>query len=295
MPIPELEILAPAKVNLFLAVLGRRPDGYHDLVSVMQKLELYDRVHLRRSGPGISLHCSLPTIPADSRNLAWQAARHFFEQTGVKDDVCITLQKEIPVAAGLGGGSSDAAAVLLGLNRLCATGLTEEVLQAMAARLGADVPFFVAAMTTALARGTGTELSSIEAPRGYWLVLVNPGFAVSTRWVYDNLLLTSAGNPYTLPGYSNLPGYAASLLDRAFGHDNGDPGLFNDLEAVTIGAHPLIRTIKEQLLRDGAFAALMSGSGPTVFGLFRQFEVAENSCKAFREIYPDVFLVAPLQ
>jgi len=294
MPIHELEILAPAKVNLFLAVLGKRLDGYHDVVSVMQKLDLADRLYLRRAGPGISLQCSSTTVPEDSRNLAWQAARLFFDQTVIKDDVRITLHKKIPVAAGLGGGSSDAAAVLLGLNSLFSAGLSEEILLAMAARLGADVPFFVADMKTALATGTGTELRSIDGPEGYWVVLVNPGLAVSTRWVYDNLLLTSDCNPYKLSGYSYLPEYAASLLDAVFHQGSSGPGLFNDLEAVTIGKYPVIRTIKEQLLGNGAFAALMSGSGSTVFGLFRQLDLAEDSCNRFRQRYQDVFLVAPL-
>jgi len=294
MLIHELEILAPAKVNLFLAVLSKRADGYHDIVSVMQKLDLADRLHICLEGSGISLHCPSSAVPEDTSNLAWKAARLFFDQTGIKADVRITLHKEIPVSAGLGGGSSDAAAVLLGLNRLCAAGLEKEVLLSMAARLGADAPFFVADMKTALATGTGTELQPIDGPKGYWLVLVNPGLAVSTQWVYENLILTSDANPYKLSGYSHLPEYAASLLEAVFHRGSSEPGLFNDLEAVTVGTHPVICTIKEQLLTDGAFAALMSGSGSTVFGLFRQLDLAEISRNKFRQMYQDVFLVAPL-
>lgn len=294
MPIHALDILAPAKVNLFLSVLGERPDGYHDIVSVMQKIDLVDRLHICLGGNGISLRCPSSTIPADSRNLAWQAARLFFERTGIDDGVAITLHKAIPVAAGLGGGSSDAAAVLLGLNTLCSAGLHEEELLAMAATLGADVPFFVADMPTALVTGTGTELQSIAVPEGYWLVLVNPALAVSTRWVYENLLLTSEANPYKLSGYSYLAEYAASLLEVGFGSGGRKHGLFNDLEAVTVKKHPIIFTIKEQLLADGAFTALMSGSGSTVFGLFRQFDLARKSQTNFQQLYRDVFLVAPL-
>jgi len=294
MPNHELEVLAPAKVNLFLSVLGKRADGYHDVVSVMQKLDLADRLHIRLEGTGISLHCPSSTIPEDSRNLAWKAARLFFDQTGIKDGVRITLHKKIPVAAGLGGGSSDAAAVLVGLNSLCSTGLDTEILLNMAARLGADVPFFVADMKTALATGTGTKLHAIDGPEGYWLLLVNPGLEVSTRWVYENLILTSGDNPYKLSGYSYLSEYAASLLEAGFNRGSSEHGLFNDLETVTVAKHPLISTIKEQLLADGAFAALMSGSGPTVFGLFRQRDLAEKSCHAFSQLYRDVFLAAPL-
>jgi 4-diphosphocytidyl-2-C-methyl-D-erythritol kinase len=294
MSIRELEILAPAKVNLFLAVLGKRFDGYHDIVSVMQKLDLADRICLRQEGDGISLHCPSATIPEDSRNLAWQAARLFFDRTGIKENVCMTLHKKIPVAAGLGGGSSDAAAVLLGLNTLCSAGLSEEVLLSMAVGLGADVPFFVSGLQTALVTGTGTELQPIAGPSGYWLVLVNPGLVVSTRWVYENLLLTSDAISYKQGGYSDLSEYAASLLDVVFCRGSREKCLFNDLEVVTIGKHPVVRIIKEHLLGDGAFTALMSGSGPTVFGLFRQLDLAEKSCAKFRQLYQDVFLVTPL-
>lgn len=290
----ELEILAPAKVNLFLAVLGRRADGFHDIVSVMQKLDLADRIHLRRVGSGISLTCPSSSLPADSKNLAWQAARLFFDHIGIMGGVQIALHKGIPVAAGLGGGSSDAAAVLLGLNRLFDAGLGHSVLLSMAARLGADVPFFVADMNTALATGIGIELRPMTAPRGYWLVLVNPGLAVSTRWAYENLILTTDDNPFKLRGYSQLPEYAASLLEEVFERRSSSPRLFNDLEVVTIAHYPVLCGIKQQLSEDGAFAALMSGSGPTVFGVFSRHDLAEISYNKFRQHYPDTFLVTPL-
>ncbi len=290
----ELELLAPAKVNLYLGVLGKRTDGYHDLCSVMQKLDLTDLLHLRLEGPGISLCCPASSLPENSSNLAWKAARLFFDLTGIRDDLRITLQKRIPVAAGLGGGSSDAAAVLRGLNHLCSAGLGEDALLAMAARLGADCPFFVAQMNTALATGTGTELQPIVGPKGYWLVLVNPGIAVSTRFVYENLLLTTDHNPYKLSGYSHEAEYAGALLAAVFSQAADCPPLFNDLERVTVGMHPIIRTIKDQLLADGAFVALMSGSGPTVFGAFRHFDQATRSCEQFRKRYPEVFVVSPL-
>lgn len=295
MTMQELEILAPAKVNLFLAVLGKRGDGYHDIATVMQKINLYDQLHLRKEGPGISLSCPNSGLPEDSSNLAWKAARLFFDQTSIKDTVRITLHKKIPVAAGLGGGSSDAAAILLGLNSLYATGLTEDSLRAMAATLGADVPFFVADMATALATGTGTDLLPRKWPHDYCLVLVNPGLAVSTRWVYENLILTADGNHYRLCGYSHPAEYAEHLLEAFFYPGSCAHPLFNDLESVTVGKHPVIATIKEKLLDDGALFSLMSGSGPTVFGVFRQSDLAEKSCRKFRQLYKDVFLVNPLQ
>jgi 4-diphosphocytidyl-2-C-methyl-D-erythritol kinase len=290
----ELDVLAPAKVNLYLGVLGKRSDGYHEIVSVMQKLDLADQLHLCLEGPGITLHCPASPLPEDSANLAWKAARVFFDQTGIRDDLRITLHKKIPVAAGLGGGSSDAAAVLRGLNTLCRAGLSEDSLLALASGLGADCPFFVSDMNTALALGTGTELRPIVGPKDYWLVLVNPGIAVSTRWVYENLLLTTDQNPYKLSGYSQEAKCAGALVARVFSHDSTAPPLFNDLEKVTVGKHPIIRTIKDKLRDDGAFVSLMSGSGPTVFGAFREFEQAAESCENFRKLYPEVYVVSPL-
>jgi 4-diphosphocytidyl-2-C-methyl-D-erythritol kinase len=152
----------------------------------------------------------------------------------------------------------------------------------------------VSRMNTALATGTGTELQPIKAAKEYWLVLVNPGISVSTRWVYENLILTSEDNPYRLSGYSHVVEDAISLLEATFYREQGESPLFNDLERVTVGKHPVIGTIKEQLLNDGASAALMSGSGPTVFGIFRQLELAVKSCNTFRQLYEDVFLVSPL-
>jgi 4-diphosphocytidyl-2-C-methyl-D-erythritol kinase len=295
MTMVELEVLAPAKVNFFLGVLRKRIDGYHDIVSAMQKVDLTDRLHFRLAGSGLSLRCPSSNLPEDSTNLAWKAARLFFDQTGITDSVRITLHKRIPVAAGLGGGSSDAAAVLRGLDTLFATGLNDETLLALAAQLGADVPFFVVDATTALASGTGIDLQPIAGPKGYWLVLVNPGVAVSTRWVYENLILTTGDNPYKLSGYFHEPEEAAFLLDEAFVQDGIAHSLFfNDLETVTIGRYPVIRAIKEQLVTDGAIAALMSGSGPTVFGVYRQFDLAKISYEKFRELYPEVYLVSPL-
>lgn len=291
----ELEVLAPAKVNLYLGVLGKRSDGYHDIVSVMQKLDLADRLHLRLAGDGITLRCPSTSLPEDSANLAWRAARTFFDRTGIRDGLEITLHKKIPVAAGLGGGSSDAGAVLRGLNTLCNAGLDTERLLAMAAELGADCPFFVADHSAALATGTGIHLRPVKAPKGYWLVLVNPGIAVSTRFVYENLLLTTDDNPYKLSGYSHDAEYAASLLTAVFSRGADCPPLFNDLEQVTIRKYPIIRRVKEQLLDDGAFLSLMSGSGPTVFGAFRHFDQASRSCEKFRQLYADVYVVSPLR
>ena len=290
----ELEILAPAKINLYMGVLGKRACGYHDIVSVMQKIDLCDRLHLSLEGSEFALHCPASNLPEDSSNLVWKAAFAFFGHTGIKNTVRITLHKTIPVAAGLGGGSSDAAAALCGLNRLFDAGLSEDALLALGGGLGSDVPFFVAHHQTALATGTGVDLKPISGPQGYWLVLVNPGIAVSTRWVYENLLLTSDDNPYKLSGYSHDPEFVRSRLEAVFRGESDCPPLFNDLERVTTAAHPVILTIKKQLVDDGALVALMSGSGPTVFGVFLQFEQAKRARDHVRKLYPEVFLVTPL-
>jgi 4-diphosphocytidyl-2-C-methyl-D-erythritol kinase len=202
--------------------------------------------------------------------------------------VHIVLEKNIPVAAGLGGGSSDAAAVLVGLNRLLAADLEPEYLLDIGLHLGADVPFFLQACSGAVATGIGECLQKVQPIRDYWIVLVNPGFAVSTKWAYENFPLTSYSNPYILARGQLMDGEAYII----------SPGLFeelgNDLETVTISRYPEIANIKKKLKKAGAVAALMSGSGPTVFGLFSGKEEAQSSFMQFANEYGDnVFLVRP--
>lgn len=290
----ELTIIAPAKINLYLKVLGRRPDGYHDLESVMQKLVLADQLSLRRQNGTISLTCSDPALPAGEDNLVWRAARLFLDHTGTPGGVRIHLEKRIPVAAGLGGGSSDAAAVLVGLNRLFAAGLSEEQLAGLGLKLGADVPFFVRPAAAALARGIGERLSPVAGLTSGHLLLVNPGFAVSTRWVYENLALTSGGNPYILAPESGPLTNGNSGPAALDFHVAPSSCFVNDLEAVTINRHPVIGEIKQALLDFGARIALMSGSGPTVFAYFHRGSETQAACRHFQGIYPDkVFLTEP--
>lgn len=290
----QLTISAPAKINLFLKVLGRRPDGYHELESVMQKLALADELTLCRRDEGIFLECSDPALPRDEGNLVWRAARLFLDQTGTAGGVGIILKKRVPVAAGLGGGSSDAAAVLVAMNRLFGAGLNEDRLADLGVKLGADVPFFVRPAPAALARGIGEKLTPMVGLTSGHLLLVNPAFAVSTRWVYENLALTSGGNPYILAPESGV------LPNGNFGLESLDfrvapsPCFINDLETVTIGRHPVIGEIKQALLDFGARIALMSGSGPSVFGYFLDRSEAQAARHHFQGIYPDtVFLTKP--
>lgn len=250
---------APAKINLFLRILGRRPDGYHDLDTVMQKLDLCDLVTLVITDtPGVVLRCLDSDLPEDSGNIVFRAA-HAFLSACASDGwgVDITLEKRIPVAAGLGGGSSDAGAVLLGLNKLLEAGLSTAELIEIARPLGADVPFFVTSHGAVRARGVGDRMVAVESLKNCSIVLVNPGFAVSTRWAYENYALTTASDASKMSNFS----------EKSSADDLPVAGV-NDLESVTATCYPAITALKQGLLDAGAYFAAMSGSGPTVFGVF---------------------------
>jgi len=262
--VTELTLLAPAKINLSLHVLGKRPDGYHEVAMLMVPLSFGDTVTLRlRQEPGIEIDCSGVELAPGEENIAVRAARRMVERSGYAGGLTMTIDKQIPVAAGLGGGSSDAAAVLCGLNRLLELGLSEAELMAEGVRLGADVPFFVRGVP-AWATGIGERLEAVENLPSAWYVLVNPGFAVSTAWVYGNLGLTTPGATTKMPRFSGL-------IDEVVGL------LHNDLEAVTASRYPEIGELKAELLRLGACGALMSGSGPTVFGVFADEASAQQA------------------
>ncbi len=258
--VASLVVEAPAKVNLYLRIVGKRSDGYHDLDTVMQKLDLSDTVTLSRTEePGIRLSCIGADLPEDDSNLVWQAAEAFLARTGLAGvcGVSILLEKRIPVAAGLGGGSSDAASVLNGLNTLFETGLSEDTLLALARQLGADVPFFVVAERAVRATGIGDRMQSWPGLVECSLLLVNPGFSVSTAWVYKNFTLTRVDKDSKLSDFRKNETDIAEYCP-----------LFNDLETVTIAKYPELERIKQQMLDCGASGVLMSGSGPTVFGVF---------------------------
>jgi 4-diphosphocytidyl-2-C-methyl-D-erythritol kinase len=286
-----VKIRAPAKVNLTLRVVGRRVDGYHLLDTVMVPVSLYDDLEIRKvpgttksqtvARPMIQVICSNPHVPRGPENLAYRAAELVLREAKIKQPVEIKIHKRIPIGAGLGGGSSDAAATLNGLNRLLKLKLSAKKLARMGLKLGADVPFFVHGRA-ARARGIGERLQSLCGLPPLWLVIVYPGFPVSTGWVYRNL-----PRKLTIPGLNN------SIKTRL--KDVGDVGalLINDLEAITLNRYPKIAIIKKKLLRAGATASLMSGSGSSVFGTFRSNRKARE---AFRMISAEedgsqVFLV----
>ncbi len=257
-------VRAPAKINLILKVLGRRPDGYHDLETWMQKIDLCDVIELELfSGGRIEFSSNEAALPKDETNLAVGAAKAFLEKSKrVKGEgLRIALQKNIPVAAGLGGGSSDAGSVLQGLNALADQEFPCGELVEMARSLGADVPFFAVDHNAVLATGIGDIMYPVDSLDNCWFILVNPDFFVSTAWVFQNLTLTSELKNSKLSRFQKCKKASLSLLD-----------MHNDLEQVTCVKHPEIEQIKGALLAAGASQVLMSGSGPTVFGVFPDTE-----------------------
>jgi len=264
----EIRVLAPAKINLFLHITGRRPNGYHELYSLMCPVTLFDTLALRFHKRDIQLTCHHSGIPSDETNLAWRAAACFLDRLKTREGVHISLEKRIPVAAGLGGGSSDAAAVLNALNRHYGQPFSMGVLMEMGLSLGTDVPFFILSRP-AIADGVGEHLTVFEGLRRFFLVLTAFPFGVSTADVYKNLNL----------GLTNC-----KKANTSFALENRQDFdilryLCNDLETVTIRQFPEIEAAKTTLMNHGSVGALMSGSGPTVFGLF---ETAEKRDHAMR-------------
>ncbi len=262
----ELRIIAPAKVNIVLRVLGKRPNGYHDLFMIMEKLSLADEIVLEEAKSGIEIFCDgfSDAGMQSEKNLAFRAAQAFKEATSEKSGVKIHLKKRIPIAAGLGGGSSDAAAVLRGLNTLWRKNWDAEKLAGLGSKLGGDVPFFCFG-GPAIAEGIGDVITPIRKLPNIFFLLINPGFAVSTPWVYQQ--------------YDKLAEKEKSFELTVKDKDVSNAGLFeefcdvtsrleNDLEKVTIASYPEIGEIKSYLDNHGARGSLMSGSGPTVFGIF---------------------------
>lgn len=274
-PHPSLKVQAPAKLNIRLKVTGRRPDGYHDLVSIMVPVSLYDIIELTAvESPGIRLSCQVASVPENQTNLVFRAAQAFFLRCGLQKGVSIKLTKHIPVAAGLGGGSSDAAHTLLALNRMWSNPLTLDDLAEMALALGADVPFFLRSMPC-IARGVGEILEPIANWPIFWYVIVSPPISVSTSWVYKNLRLRLTTDEYA---------HIIHFLEKK----TLDLGtlLENDLETVTVPHFPVIGSIKESLMNAGAEGALMSGSGSSVFGIFK---TKDSALAAQRHLGPHNF------
>jgi len=260
-----MKIHSPAKINLFLKITGKRPDGYHDLITLMCCIDLYDTISIAFNAKKISVICNNPKVPEDKTNLAHSAATLFLKSLNKQECVEICINKNIPVGAGLGGGSSNAASVLLGLNHYYGSPFSQEELMSMGQSIGADVPFFIF-KKPAIASGIGENLEAYEGLTPYKILLIYPGFSVSTTKVYNNfnLGLTKIKKKHNFHLSKN----------QEF---NIEYHLYNDLEKVTASWYPDIIAVKEALLRHGARGALMTGSGPTIFGLFSNTEKAQSA------------------
>ncbi|UOY91414.1 4-(cytidine 5'-diphospho)-2-C-methyl-D-erythritol kinase [Ectobacillus sp. JY-23] len=273
----KLLVKAPAKINLSLDVLSKRTDGYHDVRMIMTTIDLADRVELTElSEDRIEIVSHNRYVPDDQRNLAYQAAKLIKERYRVDKGVSIAIEKTIPVAAGLAGGSSDAAATLRGLNQLWKLGLSVDELAEIGAEIGSDVSFCVYG-GTAIATGRGERIEHIPAPPPCWVILAKPKIGVSTADVYRNLKVDRIQHP-------NVDDMIQSI--REGDYDGICSSVGNVLEEVTFRMHPEVQHIKEQMKRFGADAVLMSGSGPTVFGLVRydsRMQRIYNGLKGFCE------------
>lgn len=265
----KVKVISPAKINLFLNVLKKRDDGYHEVETVLQAIELYDELSIVEINRGVEVTCLEGGAPSGKANLAYRAASVILKSYKIKRGVRIEIRKRIPVAAGLGGGSSNAAATLIGLNKLWRLNLSRARLMELAVLLGMDVPFFISG-GRAVGTGRGDEVTPLAAWQHFWLILLLPKFSISTRHAYQNLDLTNEK--------SQLKIVLSHLKDGNLGK-----ALYNRFEEVTTKEYPAIGIMKDKLRSLGAEGALMSGSGPAVFGVVRQRAQAEKIAMAVQE------------
>lgn len=270
----DISLKALAKINLGLDVVRRREDGYHEVRMIMQTIQLYDRLDIKRTQePGIQIQTNLSFLPVNENNLIYKAAKLLMDEFSITDGVSVKLDKRIPVAAGMAGGSTDAAAMLIGVNRLFSLGLTKRQLMERGVQIGADVPYCIM-RGTALAEGIGEALSPLPPMVKCPVLIAKPSISVSTKFVYQNLKLDDT----TIhPDIDRLiDDIKANNLHDIAAH------MGNVLETVTIPNYPVIDEIKKHMLSNGAVGAMMSGSGPTVFGLFDDEDTAKKAYKAMR-------------
>jgi 4-diphosphocytidyl-2-C-methyl-D-erythritol kinase len=281
-----VKIRAPAKVNLRLRVVGKRKDGYHLLDTIMIPVSLYDDIVITKdktiqpSGRTIKVTCNHPLVPEGKANLVHKAAALLIRKSGIDLRLRIHIHKRIPVGAGLGGGSSDAAATMVGLNRFLRLRFSTKELEKLSLSLGADVPFFINARP-ARARGIGERLTPLRKLPRMWLVILYPGFPVSTAWVYRKLSLKLT-KPRANTSINSISANTNALRKL----------LVNDLEVVTMSRYPELRLLKSRLTQEGAIGTLMSGTGSSVFGVFNSRQKAEKAFRRLRKIDgPRAFLV----
>lgn len=271
----EIKLKALAKINLGLDVVRRREDGYHEVRMVMQTIHLFDRLYIQKSHePGIKIKSNLSFLPVNENNLVYKAGKLLMEEFKITDGVTVELVKHIPVAAGMAGGSTDAAAMLYGMNQMFGLGLKNNALMERGVKIGADVPYCLM-RGTALAEGIGEELSSLPPMVRCPVLIAKPAVSVSTKFVYQNLKLDETTR------HPDISALVADIRKKDF--DGICRNMGNVLETVTIPGYPVIAQIKDRMIASGAKAAMMSGSGPTVFGLFEDEKTAKKAQRDMRQ------------
>ncbi|MBS0149966.1 MAG: 4-(cytidine 5'-diphospho)-2-C-methyl-D-erythritol kinase [Nitrospira sp.] len=272
----SIRVLAPAKINLVLRILDRRADGYHNLWSLMQTVQVEDEITIAQTDThsGVALRCDDPSLKTDGSNLVYRAAAAVMKQSGKIGGLDITLGKRIPMGAGLGGGSSDAAATILGLNQLFNLEWSSEKMAQIGQPLGSDVPFFFFAPSATVA-GRGEQVAPVRIKGTRWVVLVNPGFPVETKWAYQQLSADRTGVAPLSRSHTMLEQVSELRWEQVV------EAAENDFEGPVFQAYPMLQEIKRRLLAHGADAALLSGSGATVFGVFRDEAKAHQARALF--------------
>lgn len=287
----KMQLKALAKINLGLDVLRRREDGYHDVRMIMQTVRIFDRLQLvKQERPGIRVRTNLYYLPVNENNLVYRAAKLLFDEFQIPGGISIDLKKYIPVAAGMAGGSSDAAAVLFGVNRMYGLGLSLEELMKRGVKLGADVPYCLM-RGTALAEGIGEVLTPLPPMPPCNILVAKPGISVSTKFVYENL----HANDLRADQHPNIDGILEALRSQDLRSMADRMRDANVLETVTVPTYPGIQKIKETMEEQGAAVALMSGSGPTVFGIYEDRNKARRAMSAIRKarLAKQLFLTTP--
>ena len=283
MEYPEINYTSPCKFNLFLDVIDRRLDGFHEVVTIIEPLSLYDSLHLRETSEKIEVYADHPGVPDGPDNIIYQAAQLIREETGIDKGVIIRIEKKVPAAAGLGGGSANAACTLLKLNELWKLNLSPSAMTRMAAKLGSDVPFFLNPGTS-LCRGRGEESTPLPPAPGFWAVLIKPSFTISTRWAYEQLAISGSRAPHR-----NLEIIIGALKDSdpaALGNS-----LYNIFQEVLEPRIPGLHEILDFFRNNNTLGTVLSGSGPTVIGLAATETEAKALADRARATFPEEYFI----
>ncbi|SHH51410.1 4-(cytidine 5'-diphospho)-2-C-methyl-D-erythritol kinase [Clostridium grantii] len=276
-----MKVKAYAKINLTLDITGKRKDGYHLLRMIMQNVDVYDEIEIEKIQSGIIIEADKNYIPTDERNLAYKAAEIFMNEFNISEGVKIKITKNIPVAAGMAGGSTDAAAVLKAMKDLFEINVSESKLMEVGLKLGADIPFCIKG-GTALCEGIGEIITPLKPFKGHMLVIVKPNFGLSTKDVYKDIDVQKIfKHPKTEEVIQAIEGNNVAFVSE---------NLMNVLENVSLKKHKILREIKNNMLNQGALGALMTGSGPTIFGIFEDESKAEKTYEYFKSRYDQVYL-----